>query len=216
MNLDLSKISSGLSPCDDKSNPAALPDDSLVFLQRFCESRTIKSVVEFGTGRSTRKFLEMGLKLFSIENSEIWLNDTVSRCPAHFMGNFSFVLKPLTLNWFNGYPIRDWTLDEEVKSRVRQADLVLVDSPYIVGYRESTLMQVLRLKPKYVIIDDARIPGVRAFCERILSQSNGLTGGYASVGHGFMVFCIADDLVVRNIPSIYDRLKGFRRFLLNR
>lgn len=216
MNVDLSEFSSGLSPGDDKSNPAALPDDALVFLQRFCESRAIKNVVEFGTGRSTRKFLEMGLELFSIEDSEVWLNDTISSCPAHSMQNFSSVRKPLTLNWFNGYPVRDWTLDEEMKSRVRQADLVLVDSPYIVGYRESTLTQVLRLRPKYVIIDDARIPGIRAFCERILRQSNGLTGGYASVGHGFMVFFLAEDLVVRNFPSLYDRLKGFRRFLLNR
>ena len=210
----INQLSEGLKEGDDPGNPAALPDDALVFLERLCRAHSVQRVVEFGSGRSTRKFLEMGLEVASIEDSDEWMKKTLATLDSEQLTRHSAFVEPLRLKWLHGYPVKDWEMTSEISKLVCGADLVLIDSPYFTGFRESTLVQVLNRKPRVVALDDVRIPGMLRFCKRIARQSKDVSMEVAHVGHRFAIFELAPSSSVRNSASLLERLRGWRRYVM--
>jgi hypothetical protein len=64
--------------CEDAI--AALPDASLAFLLEVCRRVGVKTVFEFGSGRSTKAFLQAGLAVSSLEDSDYWMQKTIDMC----------------------------------------------------------------------------------------------------------------------------------------
>ena len=59
----------------------ALPRGSLDFLRACVQTLGVRRVFEFGSGASTRMFLEKGCELTSVENDRHWLEQTLQAIP---------------------------------------------------------------------------------------------------------------------------------------
>jgi hypothetical protein len=97
------------------ANAYSLSDGELIALRQFVANHGIKSVLEFGPGRSTACFLDAGCRVYSLEYEARWL--------AHYRGVFAN--RPqLTLGVFqNREPA---VLPQGLPERF---DMALVDSP---------------------------------------------------------------------------------------
>jgi hypothetical protein len=58
----------------------ALPKGSLNFLREVVNRCGVRRVFEFGSGQSTRIFLETGASVYSLENDIRWLEETKKVC----------------------------------------------------------------------------------------------------------------------------------------
>jgi predicted O-methyltransferase YrrM len=55
------------------SNPWSIDDAEALFLQRFVELNQVKTVLEFGPGRSTQVILDAGCEVWALEHDPKWL-----------------------------------------------------------------------------------------------------------------------------------------------
>ena len=201
---------------DDPVAPAALPDEALTFLREVCLFLGAKKVFEFGSGRSTRTFLEAGCAVTSLEDSERWMGETTQNLPAGFVDRHHASVEPLRVVWRGGVPFRDWKLNTQLKASLGEADLVLVDSPLSTGYRISTLCCALTHAPgAVVILDDARIGALAKFSNRLARQNpSRLLHRRVPVGHTFDCFARVGEGALDRSMSLVESLKAWRRFLL--
>jgi hypothetical protein len=200
-------------PGDHIGNPAALPDQSLAFIISAAKVIGAKRAVEFGSGRSTVAFLDGGLTLTSIEDSQIWLADTERAINRGHKENWSAIVRPLSTKWEGFVPFRDWTFDQDIAEQLEIADLILIDSPNFVPFRERTLINVLRhARHALVILDDSCNPTVQRFCNRIAQQNPGLLHRRVRVGHGFDLFCHRNPAYIRSKRGPIETAKAWRRF----
>jgi len=199
-------------PGDHTGNPAALPDQSLAFIISAAKLIGAKRAVEFGSGRSTKAFLDAGLTLTSIEDSQTWLADT--RRAVNGLGErWNAIVRSLSTEWEGLVPFRDWVFGQDIVEPLERADLVLIDSPHFVPFRERTLINALRhARHALVILDDSRIPTVQRFCDRIARQNPGLLHRRVLVGHGFDLFAHSVPADIRSIRGLIETAKGWRRF----
>lgn len=199
---------------DDADNPAALPPASLNFLRTLCRDMAARTAFEFGSGKSTGTFLEEGLELTSIEDSEYWREKTCASLSGDLLSHLNSRSLPLHLIWTGMVPMMAWRLPEDLQALLRSADIVLIDSPLYTGFREAVLCRVLS-EPgvRLVVLDDLRIPSIERFCERISRQNPGLHYRVVEVGHRFALFGKTTDNPLKNRHGIVDALKGWRLFL---
>ena len=192
----------------------ALPRGSLDFLAACVEEFRLARVFEFGSGASTRRFLEAGCEVTALENDAHWLEQTLAQVPGPLRARLHVERWPLERVWCGGFPCLGWRLTEAMRAQLFGADLVLVDSPAYPPFREVALMQALRLsRARMVVLDDVRIPTLRRFCERIAAQSTGLELKCIERDHTLGVFICHDAGAVRNKPDAVEWLKGWRRFM---
>lgn len=200
-------------PGDHTGNPAALPDQSLAFIISAANLIGAKRAVEFGSGRSTAAFLDAGLTLTSIEDNQTWLADTEKAISGKPRERWSAIVRPLSTEWEGLVPFRDWAFGRDIVEPLEEADLVLIDSPHFVPFREATLINALRhARHALVILDDSRIPTVQQFCDRIARQNPKLLHRRVRVGHGLDLFAHSDSADIRSIRGPIEVAKGWRRF----
>ena len=157
---------------DDEESFAALPAAALGFLISLASSIGAKRVFEFGSGKSTAAFVGAGLEVTCLEHSEYWMNETLARIHPGRRPKLASHVVPLATCWCGGVPMQGWPLARPWGEALRAADLVLVDSPCYVPYREHTLMQALSQTRAVVVIDDTRIPTVARFCDRLAAANS--------------------------------------------
>lgn len=209
-------------PADHADAPAALPDAALRFLLAAAAEMDARQVLEFGSGRSTAAFLGAGLHVTSLEDSARWMAQTVAGLePAHRMDGRQHValIEPLRVTWRHGAPYRDWVFDDALATAVEAADLVLIDAPFHVPFRLSTLLSVLsRPTTALVVLDDTRIPTLARFCNRLVAQNRDrLCHRRVGVGHGFDCFARRDLDTSRSLRAVQppaETLKAWRRFFM--
>lgn len=192
----------------------ALPTGSLNFLDACIRGFGFKRIFEFGSGASTKHFLEADCEVTTIENDPHWLEQTIGQVPEALRSRLHVECQPLERIWTGGIPCRGWHLSKVMQARLAEADLVLVDSPAYPPFREAAVMQALRLsKARLLVLDDVRIPTLRRFCDRIASQSTGLEFVSIDRDHTLGAFIRHQAGTVANRPSVIEWLKGWRRYV---
>jgi len=197
-------------------NPAALPAEALEFLTELAGRLNAVNVFEFGSGQSTAAFLPAGLLVTSLEDSAHWMGETVARLEDEQKARHTALVRPLSVQMHGAYPVRDWTIDAEIRAKLARADLILVDSPYYVPFRESTLWSgLVENNHAVVVLDDARIRTVARFCDHLAAANPALLHRRVGVGHTFDVFGRPEGVIAtRRGHGFIDVLKGWRRFFV--
>lgn len=174
-----------LNPSEDAGY--ALPQTSLKLLKRLVTHSNLKTVFEFGSGRSTEAFLSMGCRLTSLEDSAEWLDQT--RAGLVKTDGWKPCIQPLMCRWDHWTPFHSWKLTEELKEELSSAELVLIDSPAHPPSREMALLDTLRSGNQgIVVLDDADIPTLKRFCEAICLRNPSISGAHLKLDHGIYVF----------------------------
>lgn len=131
---------------------------------------------EFGSGRSTHALRRSLAAIFSLEHSADWLQQTESSAEiiAKRASDASAVL-PLRRCWNRLRPIESFDLahDPEILSRLKEARLILVDSPPNPARREHALFLALQHAPVggVIVLDDLEIRATARFAHRLAFQN---------------------------------------------
>jgi hypothetical protein len=134
------------------------------------------SAFEFGSGRSTHVLRQASAYATSIEHSTEWLNQTENSNGSitKRAGDFSAVV-PLKRCWNRLRLIESFDLEArpELLARLRQAQLILVDSPPNPAKREHALFLALRYSPigAVIILDDLEVRATARFAHRLARQN---------------------------------------------
>jgi hypothetical protein len=215
----------GDSPLFQKSyeegdNPLAsyaLPDSSVDFLIALARQLEVANVFEFGSGSSTLALLKSGYSVTSLEDSPYWMEQTLKQLPEADKSRHTALVRPLSLRWHGLIPMMDWAIDAELAARLRAADLILVDSPSYLPFRESTLWSALTSSPSSVVVlDDTRIHTLSRFCDQIAAANPRLWHRRVRIGHCFDIFARLDDSPLRISHTPLETLKGWRRLFQGR
>ncbi|MDF2433000.1 MAG: hypothetical protein JWP44_2631 [Mucilaginibacter sp.] len=211
----LNSINKEFNEGDHPEAYAALPDASLEFLVELCKAQGIQKVFEFGSGRSTKAFLNAGCSVVSIEDSEFWMNETLKTLNDEEKVKLQPFIRPLKTRFLGAFLVKDWEIDDELLKHLQEAELILIDSPYYTPFRESTLWSSLTLgNEAFVILDDTRIPTLNRFCDRIAKANKSLLHKRIKVGHGLDIF-YRDGNSTNSFSldhSFSDVVKGWNRF----
>jgi len=196
---------------------AALPDASLKFLLEICKRAGVETVFEFGSGRSTRAFLQAGISVTSLEDSAYWMQKSLEDFGPDLLAKHRAFVPPLRDRMLGLFPVMDWDIRDEVEDAFLNADLVLVDFPYFTPFRESTLWISLRRCPQALtVLDDTRIPTLQRFCKRLAAANPNLLFEQVKVGHGFGLFSSCNCRRLKLGQTLKDVASGWRRYFMGR
>jgi len=190
----------------------ALPPRTLALLERIVAALNIRRVFEFGSGQSTRTFIQAGCAVTAVEDSAEWLAQTAATLTADEHTRFHSFCLPLQAVWLAGAPFRAWRLPSAALDALRAAELVLIDSPALPPFREHALaLTIATARNAIIVVDDAAIPTVARFC-RSLAGRNAAPHDFISIDHGLFV-CgpAAGPRVDLNRPWT-ETVKAWRRF----
>jgi hypothetical protein len=202
---------------DHPDVPYALPEASIDFLIELARQLNVTTVFEFGSGISTAALLNHGFSVTSLEDHAYWMEQTLKQIPKADRERHTALIRPLSRCWHDLVPQMDWRIDAELTERLQAADLILIDSPAYVPFRESTLWSVLnKSRLSVVVVDDTRIHTLSRSCDRMAAMNPGLLHQRVAVGHSFDLFARLDDAPLRVRYSPLEILKGWRRFFLGR
>ncbi len=193
----------------------ALPNSSLALLRDIIDELELKQVFEFGTGRSTQLFLDCGCHVTAVEDNEDWLRRTLMALAWEPRSRLRAKLCPLKTVYDDGSPFLGWRLDREQRQALRDAELVLIDSPAFPPFREHALITALKLNRRAVVVlDDAAIPTVQRFCTRLTAR-NQLVRHYTRMDHGLFFFCPPPaDTRLDTARGWVETVKAWRRYVL--
>ncbi len=194
----------------------ALPPASLALLVECVKRLQVRRVFEFGSGQSTREFLAAGCQVTVVEDSEAWLAETSATLDPGQRERFAPHRLPLRRVWLEGAPLQSWVLPEAALAALRDAELVLVDSPAWPPFREHALTLALEhSRGALIVVDDANIPTVQRFCRRLADQ-NRATHFHTSMDHGLLFLCPTGSGAVDLHRPLIETLKAWRRYFLAR
>ncbi len=190
-----------------------LPDATLAVLRRIIDVQPGSRVFEFGSGRSTKLFLDCGCDVTSLEESARWLRQATAACAAAATDRRHAILQTLATRVDGLAVCRGWRLGASARRALALADLVLIDAPVFAPFREQALLDALRLAPQaLIVLDDARDPEVREFCVRIAAR-NGLPSLVSELDHGLFFTTAAgrDPAAIRARRGPTATLRTWRR-----
>lgn len=179
-------------------NDYALMPDTLDFLAALLAQRTPELVVEFGSGASTRLFVEWcvahGARVISVEHDRSWAADLQAQLTPPERRAVTILHAPLRPTWQGLRQFLTYRGIDRLAADIAPAGLFLVDGPHVSG-REPVLYFVLsHCRPGTVIvIDDFRLYSVR---EMLMGVPPTLASCFAGVAlpensHGLYVLqCI--------------------------
>ena len=160
-------------------NPYALQSDTLAFLSGLLARTAPRSVVEFGSGESTKLFAhwaaEHAASIVSVEHDRRWIENVGGRLAVTEAGAVKLVHAPLRPARAGFRQFMTYRRLASLAEAVESSDLLLLDGPHISG-REIVLYFVLEhCRPGAVIVIDdlrhyavfemlARLPGPVARC----------------------------------------------------
>ncbi len=192
----------------------ALPQASLALLKACVTRLGVRRVFEFGSGQSTRDFLAAGCEVTAVEDSGDWLAKTVAALDDGQRARFTPHLLPLRRVWLAGAPVRSWVLPDAALRSLREAELVLVDSPAWPPFREHALTLALtHCRHALVVVDDANIPTLHRFCRR-LAASNALPFFETTMDHGLFFMGATGGNSPNVQRPVLETLKAWRRYFL--
>ena len=205
-------------PAAGEESGYALPQGTLNCLASLVRGAEIRRVFEFGSGRSTKIFLEAGCEVTSLEDSQHWLDQTLATLAPEDRSRHAAVVQPLQTVWHRGVPMKSWTLSPEIIAALERAELVLIDSPASPPFREHALIASLtHARGATIVLDDANIPTVQRYCRRLAQNGGALKSLFTPKDHGLFFFGPREDG-----PHIdfsrgpLETAKGWRRFWANR
>ncbi|HSI14716.1 MAG TPA: hypothetical protein VK961_21870 [Chthoniobacter sp.] len=194
----------------------ALPPASLALLVECVKRLYVRRVFEFGSGQSTREFLAAGCQVTVVEDSEAWLAETDAALAPVQRLRFTSHRLPLRRVWLAGAPLQSWVLPETALAALRDAELVLVDSPAWPPFREHALTLALEhSRGALIVVDDANIPTVQRFCRRLAGQ-NRATHFQTNMDHGLFFLHPAGHGPLDSHRPLIETLKAWRRYFLAR
>lgn len=161
---------------------------------------------EFGSGQSTHAMRRFAAHTTSIEDSEEWLRKTEAANGSKRPGDRSEVV-PLTRCWNRLRPIESFPVDRraDVLNRLKEARLVLVDSPPNPAKREAALFLALKYSPvgAVIVLDDLDVRATDRFAKR-LARQNGQSFRFwkVRIDHDLGVFLKLRAGRVRSLPSM--------------
>jgi hypothetical protein len=169
-----------------------------------------KRVFEFGSGRSTHALRRVSPHVTSIESSAEWLDRTEETDGvAKRAGDYAAVI-PLRRCWNRMRPIESFDLDShpEALARLKQAQLILLDSPPNPAKREHALFLAMHYAPvgAVIVLDDLEVRATSRFAFRLARQNaRHFRFWTLRIDHQLGVFLKLHQARVRSLPS----LRGF-------
>jgi hypothetical protein len=203
-------------PSTDEDSGFALPKGSLDFLREVVKQCGIRRIFEFGSGQSTRIFLESGADVYSLENDSRWLEETKNGLPPNLLDKWTSRFEPLQLILDGVSPFFSWKLDEITLEAIRNADLVLIDSPAHPPSREMPLIETLRSGCKgIIVVDDLRIPTLERRVQAIASGNSQIKYRLLAREHGLGLLHNQEPNrhTIKSNRSIAETIKIVRRYL---
>ncbi len=192
-----------------------MPEASVECLHAVIARLGVRRVFEFGSGRSTEAFLQAGMEVTSLEDSETWLAETAQRIRPGERVRWHPACAPLERIWHRGSPFLSWRLTSDLEVRLAAADLVLIDWPALPPFREHALLLALRhARRALVVVDDANIPTVARYCDRIARQ-NRLSRFQTPMDHG-LYFLAPNEGALDESRGTWGTLRAWRFFLARR
>jgi hypothetical protein len=154
-----------------------LPSSSCQFLQEVAHLLPPESIAfEFGSGRSTHALRRAFSASLSVEHSADWLQQTESSdgaAPRRLSDETTVI--PLKRCWNRFRLIESFNLANHpgALERLKQARLILVDSPPNPAKREHALFLALRYAPvgAVIVLDDLEIRATARFAHRLAKQN---------------------------------------------
>jgi hypothetical protein len=189
----------------------ALPDATLRLLTGIIEGCAVRNVFEFGSGRSTKVFLAAGCEVTAVEDSQSWLDQTLATLTPEERVRLHAVCQPLRVIFYEGAPFRSWKLEGETLRRLAAAELVLIDAPAFPPFREHALsVSMEHCQGALVVVDDAGIPTVRRFCERLGAGA----GRFCELDHGLCFIAREAGAPDGRRRGLVETAKAWRRFFM--
>jgi hypothetical protein len=150
-----------------------------------------------------------------VEDSQHWLDQTLTTIPSEHTAQLRTAVQPLQTVWHRGVPMQGWK-SNALLAELREAELVLIDSPALPPFREHPLILSLNHATKAIIvIDDANIPTVKRFCERLADDRSRLLSFSTLKDHGLFFFARKDASgAVDDRRGLLETVKAWRRFWL--
>ena len=172
---------------------------------------------EFGSGRSTHSLRRVAAATASIEDSADWLSRTeqLENSVAKRDGDYSAVI-PLTRCWNRLRPIQSFDVARQRESlaRLRQARLILVDSPPNPAKREHALFLAMDQAPvgAVIVLDDLEVSAASRFAHRLAAQNADLFRFWlATIDHKLGVFLKVRAGRIRSRPTFREFVGSWLR-----
>jgi hypothetical protein len=197
---------------DIKAN-FVLPLSSLKLLVELANESKARKIFEFGSGKSTKAFLDAGFKVVSMEHSNFWPQETNMHLDKTNKINHVLVKHSLQTVFDGLAPFLAWRESSEMLDHLMTSDLVLVDSPPSPPSREYILLLALRnLINKIVVLDDTNIPTVTRFAERIARHNPEVLYYRSDMDHGLAFFCRVGNERICSGRGVVETAKAWRRY----
>ncbi len=216
-SLKIGQILDSFAPVDEmppQSAGYALPDATLRLLGRLIEAGAVRNVFEFGSGRSTKLFLDAGCSVTALEDSPDWLDRTLASLTPEARSRLHAICQPLRFVLFQGAPFRSWTPDRDTLARLESADLILIDAPAFPPFREHALsISLQRGSRALIVVDDAGIPTVSRFCLRMAAGPR-MLHWRSTIDHGLFLFMRTGEFRPACRRGLVETAKAWRRFFM--
>jgi hypothetical protein len=207
-----------------RGKPANLPVPAWILPPLSCEFlRELSEVLpaprrafEFGSGQSTTVLRAVSTASTSIEHASEWLRRTEEQqAAARRESDYSTVV-PLKLCWNRLRLIESFDLDShlDVVDRLRQSQLILVDSPPNPAKREHVLFQALNFAPvgSIIVLDDLEVGAVARFAARLANQNSAqFRFWHLKIDHQLGIFLKRKTGHVRSLPTLREFIGAWIR-----
>ena len=188
-----------------------LPPLSCKFLQEVAAHLPVGSMAfEFGSGRSTHALRRVSAGTASVEHSAEWLNKTEESDESlpKREKDYSAVV-PLRRLWSRFRLIESFPIEEhpQVVERLKEARLILVDSPPNPAKREHALFLAMRYAPigAVIVLDDLEIRATARFAHRLARQNRKQFRFWPmNIDHQLGVFLKLGTGRIRSRPSLIE------------
>lgn len=142
-------------------NPYALQADTLDLLKFLLDALSPRSIVEFGSGQSTRLFAAWAAAhqafLVSVEHDRKWIDEVVGGLDSPGREASRIVHAPLRPKRFGLRQFLTYRSLSKLQSDIERADLFLLDGPHISGREVVLYFTLSHCRPgAVVVVDDFR------------------------------------------------------------
>jgi hypothetical protein len=168
------------------------------------------SAFEFGSGCSTHVLRSAFPAVASVESSAEWLDKTEQR-ERSIARRPSDVATVIALErcWNRFRPIESFNLEKHVDilERLKQARLILVDSPPNPAKREHALFLALRYAPPgaAIVLDDLEVRAVSRFAHRLAKQNaSAFRFWVLNIDHKLAIYLKLRQCRVRSWPTLVE------------
>ena len=168
------------------------------------------SALEFGSGRSTHILRQAFPAVTSVESSAKWLEKTEqSKGSSPNRSSDTATVVGLERCWNRLRPIESFNLERQadILERLKQARLILVDSPPNPAKREHALFLAMRYATPgaVIVLDDLDARAVSRFARRLAKQNaNAFRFWLLNIDHKLAIYLKLRQCRVRSRPTLIE------------